>query len=196
MLAGIFIVKQIRRLLCRIPGAGLVLAPVTALMPLTLVGAAAGAAAVYTIEEGDIHAVQKKLLPKAKRHLERAHRWGGSWACRRRGGAGQGWNGMEGLAAGPRRWPSRRWGGRAQPQCPPRPQDALAVPCSWHSADRHSRARMHACMDAWKQAAARTSHHIMPPPLKMRPSPAERSLPPCPTSKARFGTYRGRMMTQ
>jgi len=45
----------------------------TALVPVTMLGAAAGAAVVFTVEEGgDLSAVRRKLLPKARRHAARA----------------------------------------------------------------------------------------------------------------------------
>lgn len=76
MLAGVIVIKHIRKWLCSVPGLGVVLAPVTALMPLSLVGAAAGAATVYCLEEGDARALQTKLLPRAKKHIQQAHRCG------------------------------------------------------------------------------------------------------------------------
>lgn len=44
----------------------------TAFVPCTLLGAAAGAAVVYSIEERDIGAVRKKLLPKLTRRVSEA----------------------------------------------------------------------------------------------------------------------------
>jgi hypothetical protein len=43
-----------------------------ALVPVTLIGAAAGAAVVYSVEEGDAAAVRRKLLPRVRRHAARA----------------------------------------------------------------------------------------------------------------------------
>lgn len=71
---GVVVVRRVRDLLCRIPGVGSVVGPLTMFMPLSLLGAAAGAAAVYSIEEGDACAVQHKLLPKARQGLQRAHK--------------------------------------------------------------------------------------------------------------------------
>lgn len=42
------------------------LANPAALVPVTLIGAAAGAAVAYTVEEGDITAVRRKLLPRVR----------------------------------------------------------------------------------------------------------------------------------
>jgi hypothetical protein len=46
--------------------------PKTALVPVTMLGAAAGAAVVFTVEEGDLTAVRKKLLPNMRRTATRA----------------------------------------------------------------------------------------------------------------------------
>jgi hypothetical protein len=48
------------------------LAPPSALVPVTLIGAAAGAAVVYSVEEGDAAAVRRKLLPRVRRHVKSA----------------------------------------------------------------------------------------------------------------------------
>ncbi|KAI8475012.1 MAG: hypothetical protein J3K34DRAFT_89209 [Monoraphidium minutum] len=73
MLAGAMLLRYARRKLCRLPVVGIVAAPLLALVPCTLLGATAGAAVVYCVEERDAGAVGRKLLPSVRRHVTRAH---------------------------------------------------------------------------------------------------------------------------
>lgn len=72
MLTGAILLRSLRRRLSRLPVIGMVAAPMMALIPCSLIGAAAGAAVVYSIEEGDAGAVRHKLLPSVRRSVVRA----------------------------------------------------------------------------------------------------------------------------
>lgn len=68
---GVVAVKWLKRRLRRLPVLGPLLSPFLALVPTKLSGAALGAAAVYSIDEGDAMAVKNKLYPQVRRKLER-----------------------------------------------------------------------------------------------------------------------------
>lgn len=70
--AGAVLLRYVRRKLGRLPVVGAIARPLLALVPVTLLGAAAGAGAVYCVEEGDISAIRRKLLPSVRRHASRA----------------------------------------------------------------------------------------------------------------------------
>lgn len=64
VLAGIYVAERLERGLRSVPIVGSLLAPLFFLVPTSLVGAALGAAVVYSYEEGDPKEVARRHWPK------------------------------------------------------------------------------------------------------------------------------------
>eukprot|EP00877_Chromochloris_zofingiensis_P010785 jgi/Chrzof1/5960/Cz16g21300.t1 len=74
VIVGAAVLRWVKRKACNIPFVGLLASPILFFVPATLLGAGAGAAVVYGVEQGDMWAAKKKLLPKVQRHIDAAHR--------------------------------------------------------------------------------------------------------------------------
>eukprot|EP00879_Flechtneria_rotunda_P005595 GHRR01005890.1.p1 GENE.GHRR01005890.1~~GHRR01005890.1.p1 ORF type:complete len:208 (+),score=77.71 GHRR01005890.1:174-797(+) len=72
--AGISVVGWIKRRIQAIPVIGVLATPFLCLMPTVLIGTAVGAAVVYGIDEGELLAAQKKVVPQMQQRLPAAQR--------------------------------------------------------------------------------------------------------------------------
>ena len=73
MLTGALLLRYVRRKLSRLPVVGVVAAPILAFVPCTLLGAAAGAAVVCSLRDGDAAALRRRLRRAADEASAVAH---------------------------------------------------------------------------------------------------------------------------
>lgn len=70
ILAGVVVFTWLKKKIKKIPVVGVIAAPVLEIIPATWIGAALGAAVVYGVEEGDLLAAKRKILPKVKHRVQ------------------------------------------------------------------------------------------------------------------------------